>query len=219
MVENNKIIKIKEDKFIKNSFDLSDSSLYIKLQKELNIFLDTEYKLLNPNNYSLITKKEDFKFFSLNINSNAKITYELLYKATIDGEAASVFHSKCDEKGATITVVKVLNGSKYGGYTPLSWKRDCCWQKDPSLRSSVCNLDNKTKFNLRENYNHALDFHDNKLSYFGGYTLQLTDKNLSNKNGICQATEYQIQSPTDLIGINENNFQAVDIEIFLVKEQ
>ncbi len=219
MVENNKIIKIKEDKFIKNSFDLSDSSLYIKLQKELNIFLDTEYKLLNPNNYSLITTEEDFKFFSLNINSNAKITYELLYKATIDGEAASVFHSKCDEKGATITVVKVLNGSKYGGYTPLSWKRDGCWQKNPSLRSFVCNLDNKTKFNLRENYNHALDFHDSKLSCFGGYTLQLTDKNLSNKNGICQATDYQIQSPTDLIGINENNFQAVDIEIFLVKEQ
>ena len=219
MVENNKIIKIKEDKFIKNSYDLSDSSQYIKLQKELNIFLDTEYKLLNPNNYSLITTEEDFKFFSLNINSNAKITYELLYKATIDGEAASVFHSKCDEKGATITVVKVLNGSKCGGYTPLSWKRDGCWQKDPSLRSFVCNLDNKTKFNLRENYNHALDFHDNKLSCFGGYTLQLTDKNLSNKNGICNATDYQIQSPTDLIGINENNFKAVDIEIFLVKEQ
>ena len=219
MVENNKIIKIKEDKFIKNSYDLSDSSQYIKLQKELNIFLDTEYKLLNPNNYSLITTEEDFKFFSLNINSNAKITYELLYKATIDGEASSVFHSKCDEKGATITVVKVLNGSKCGGYTPLSWKRDGCWQKDPSLRSFVCNLDNKTKFNLRENYNHALDFHDNKLSCFGGYTLQLTDKNLSNKNGKCQATDYQIQSPTDLIGINENTFQVVDIEIFLVKEQ
>ncbi len=219
MVENNKIIKIKEDKFIKNSYDLSDSSQYIKLQKELNILLDTGYISLNPNNYSLITTEEDFKFFSLNINSNAKITYELLYKATIDGEAASVFHSKCDEKGATITVVKVLNGSKCGGYTPLSWKINGCWQKDPSLRSFVCNLDNKTKFNLRENYNHALDFHDSKLSCFGGYTLQLTDKNLSNKNGICQATDYQIQSPTDLIGINENNFQAVDIEIFLVKEQ
>ena len=219
MVENNKIIKIKEDKFIKNSYDLSDSSQYIKMQKELNILLDTGYISLNPNNYSLITTEEDFKFFSLNINSNAKITYELLYKATIDGEDASVFHSKCDEKGATITVVKVLNGSKCGGYTPLSWKRDGCWQNDPSLRSFVCNLDNKTKFNLRENYNHALDFHDNKLSYFGGYTLQLTDKNLSNKNGKCQATDYQIQSPTDLIGINENKFQAVDIEIFLVKEQ
>lgn len=219
MVENNKIIKIKGDNFIKNSYDLLDSSKYFIIQKELNNFLDKGYILLNPNNYNLITREEDFKFFSLNINSNAKITYEILYKATIDGEAASVFHSKCDEKGATITVVKVLNGSQCGGYTPLSWKKGGCWQKDPSLRSFVCNLDNKTKFNLRENYDHALDFHDNKLSCFGGYTLQLTDRNLSNKNGICQAIDYQIQSPTDLIGINENDFQAVDIEIFLVKEQ
>lgn len=220
MVENDKIIKVNGGNFIKNTYELLDLCKYLEVQKEINEILDREsYTLLNPKKYSLITTDEDFKFFSNNINSNAKISYELLYKASIDGEAASVFHSLCDEKGASITVVKVLNGSKCGGFTPLSWKTEGCWQKDPSLRSFVCNLDNKTKFNLRENYNHALDFHNNKLSCFGGYTLQLTDKNLSNKNGICQACDYQIQSPTDLIGINENNFQAVDIEIFLVKEQ
>ena len=185
-----------------------DSSKYFIIQKDLNNFLDKGYISLNPNNYSLITREEDFKFFSLNININAKITYELLYKASIDGEAASVFHFKCDEKGTTITFVEV-NGSQCWGYTPFSWKKDGCWQNDPILRSFVFNLDNKTKFNLRENYNHALDFHDSKLSYFGKYTLQLTDKNLSNKNGICQATDYQIQSPTDLIGINENYFQPL----------
>ena len=220
MVENDKIIKVNGGNFIKNTYELLDLCKYLEVQKEINEILDREsYTLLNPKQYSLITTDEDFKFFSNNINSNAKISYELLYKASIDGEAASVFHSLCDEKGASITVVKVLNGSKCGGFTPLSWKTEGCWQKDPSLRSFVCNLDNKTKFNLRENYSHALDFHNNKLSCFGGYTLQLTDKNLSNKNGICQACDYQIQSPTDLIGINENNFQAVDIEIFLVKEQ
>ena len=220
MVENDKIIKVNGGNFIKNSYELLDLCKYLEVQKEINEILDREsYTLLNPKQYSLITTDEDFKFFSNNINSNAKISYELLYKASLDGEAASVFHSLCDEKGASITVVKVLNGSKCGGFTPLSWKTEGCWQKDPSLRSFVCNLDNKTKFNLRENYSHALDFHNNKLSCFGGYTLQLTDKNLSNKNGICQACDYQIQSPTDLIGINENNFQAVDIEIFLVKEQ
>lgn len=220
MVENDKIIKVNGGNFIKNTYELLDICKYLEVQKEVNEMLNREcYTLSNPKSYSLITSDEDFKFFSKNINSNAKISYELLYKASIDGEAASVFHSLCDEKGASITVVKVLNGSKCGGFTPLSWKTEGCWQKDPSLRSFVCNLDNKTKFNLRDNYNHALDFHNNKLSCFGGYTLQLTDKNLSNKNGICQACDYQIQSPTDLIGINENEFQAVDIEIFLVKEQ
>ena len=220
MVEKDRIIRVYGGNFIKNSNHLLDLSKKFETLKKINELLDKEsYTLLNPKKYNLITTNEDFLFFSKNININAKISYELLYKASIDGEAASVFHSLCDEKGASITVVKVLNGSKCGGFTPLSWKTNGCWQKDPSLRSFVCNLDNKTKFNLRENYNHALDFHDNKLSCFGGYTLQLTDNNLSNKNGICQACDYQIQSPTDLIGINDNNFQAVDIEIFLVKEQ
>lgn len=219
MVERDRIIKVYEGNFIKNSKHLLDLNKNFEILKEINELLDKEsYILLNPKKYNLITTNEDFKFFSKNINYNAKISYELLYKASIDGEAASVFHSLCDEKGASITVVKVLNGSKCGGFTPLSWKTNGCWQKDPSLRSFVCNLDNKTKFNLRENYNHALDFHENKLSCFGGYALQLTDNNLSNKNGICQACDYQIQSPTDLIGINDSNFQAVDIEIFLVKE-
>jgi len=221
-VENNKIIKLNEGNFVKTSQDLSDLKIkneFFEIQKEINqCLIKSSYTLLNPKNYNLITTDEDFKFFSKNINSNTNILYELLYKATVDGESASVFHSKCNEKGETITVVKVLNGSKCGGFTPLSWKTEGCWQKDPSLRSFVCNLDNKTKFNLRENYNHALDFHSNKLSCFGGYTLQLTDNNLSNKNGICQATDYQINSPADLIGINENNFQALDIEVFLVKE-
>lgn len=219
MVEKDRIIRVYGGNFIKNSNHLLDLSKKFETLKKINELLDKEsYTLLNPKKYNLITTNEDFIFFSKNININAKISYELLYKASIDGEAASVFHSLCDEKGASITVVKVLNGSKCGGFTPLSWKTNGCWQKDPSLRSFVCNLDNKTKFNLRENYNHALDFHENKLSCFGGYALQLTDNNLSNKNGICQACDYQIQSPTDLIGINDSNFQAVDIEIFLVKE-
>ena len=221
-IESNKIVKFKESNFIKTSQNLSNLKIKNKLfeiEKEINDFvIKDSYILSNPKNYSLITTDEDFKFLSQNINSNLKLYYELLYKATIDGEASSVFHSKCDEKGPTITVVKVLNGSKCGGFTPISWKKDGCWQKDDSKRSFVFNLDNKTKFNLRDNYNHALDFHDSKLSCFGGYTLQLTDNNLSNKNGLCQVKDYQINSPTDLIGINDGSFQAVDIEVFLVKE-
>ena len=222
-IENNKIIKISGNDYSKKIFDLLEIGMKNKdindLKKEINSFEKNKtYELIAPNKGTLITTDEDFKFFASNINNNSKLTFELLYKATKDGEQASVFHSNCDEKGPTITVVKVLNGSKCGGFTPVSWKKDGCWTKDPSLRSFLCNLNNKTKFGLRQNYNHALDFHDSKLSCFGGYALQLTDKNLSNKNGICQATDYEIQSPSDLIGINEQNFQAEEIEVFLVKE-
>ena len=47
--------------------------------------------------------------------------WRLLFRASRDGFAASVFHSKCDHKGATITVVK-SGGSIFGGFTENPWK-------------------------------------------------------------------------------------------------
>ena len=43
------------------------------------------------------------------------------WHAKTDGSAASTFHSNCDGKGPTVTIIK--SGSYiFGGYTDLSWK-------------------------------------------------------------------------------------------------
>jgi hypothetical protein len=55
---------------------------------------------------------------------NKIIPYEfnLLYRASRDGNAAAAFHAKCDNKGATIVVVKIENSEQIvGGYNPLFW--------------------------------------------------------------------------------------------------
>ena len=46
--------------------------------------------------------------------------WKLCWRASRDGWDSSRFHSLCDEKGPTVTIVKV---GKYifGGYTSLSW--------------------------------------------------------------------------------------------------
>ena len=42
------------------------------------------------------------------------------WRAKTDGSAASTFHSNCDGKGPTVTIIK--SGSYiFGGYTDLSW--------------------------------------------------------------------------------------------------
>ena len=46
--------------------------------------------------------------------------WRLLFRASRDGYAASVFHSKCDNKGPTVTVVK-SRGNTFGGFTEESW--------------------------------------------------------------------------------------------------
>ena len=45
----------------------------------------------------------------------------LLYRASRDGWASSNFHSCCDYKGPTVTVIKSGNNI-FGGYTEQSWQ-------------------------------------------------------------------------------------------------
>ncbi|KAL9954739.1 hypothetical protein ACROYT_G042313 [Oculina patagonica] len=46
--------------------------------------------------------------------------WRLLFRASRDGFAAETFHSKCDNKGATVTIVKSGNNI-FGGFTEKSW--------------------------------------------------------------------------------------------------
>ena len=47
----------------------------------------------------------------------------LLFKATRDGFRASDFHKNCDNKGATLVVVKAIGSETiFGGYTGIPWK-------------------------------------------------------------------------------------------------
>jgi len=47
------------------------------------------------------------------------------YQATVNGWSGYTFHSKCDGKGPTVTIIRV---GKYifGGYTSLSWTSSSC---------------------------------------------------------------------------------------------
>ena len=42
------------------------------------------------------------------------------WRASVDGWAASTFHSRCDGKGPTVTIIRV-GRYIFGGYTSLSW--------------------------------------------------------------------------------------------------
>ena len=42
------------------------------------------------------------------------------WRATVDGWAASTFHSRCDGKGPTVTIIRV-GRYIFGGYTSVSW--------------------------------------------------------------------------------------------------
>jgi hypothetical protein len=53
---------------------------------------------------------------------NISYKFNLLYRASRDGNTAAAFHAKCDDKGPTIVVVKIINSEQIvGGYNPIFW--------------------------------------------------------------------------------------------------
>jgi hypothetical protein len=66
----------------------------------------------------------------------------LLYRATRDGFAAQAFHSKCDDKVNTITIIKNNLNYVFGGYASSAWK---------SSGSTYVSDNNAFVFSLRRN--------------------------------------------------------------------
>ena len=66
---------------------------------------------------------------------------ELLYRGTRDGFGTNDCHSKIDNKGPTLSIVKTTENKIFGGYTNILWKKDDRYEKDKGL-SFVFSLKN-----------------------------------------------------------------------------
>ncbi|CAB4431913.1 unnamed protein product [Rhizophagus irregularis] len=76
--------------------------------------------LINSKHLALFAGWIDKKDKSLKM-----IPYEfnLIFRASRDGNTAAAFHNKCNNKGATIIVIKIKGTNKMvGGYNPLDWE-------------------------------------------------------------------------------------------------
>ncbi|GBC03004.1 hypothetical protein RclHR1_04930001 [Rhizophagus clarus] len=82
---------------------------------------------------SWIDKKENLHY---NVRS-IPYHFNLLYRASRDGNTVATFHAKCDNKGATIVVAKIANSEQIvGGYNPFQWDSS---NKDKStIDSFIC---------------------------------------------------------------------------------
>ena len=56
----------------------------------------------------------------LKLVSQSKSSWKLCWRGSKDGWAALTFHSLCDGKGPTVTIIKV-NQNIFGGYASVSW--------------------------------------------------------------------------------------------------
>ena len=79
---------------------------------------------------STIIKSQHFNIFANWIEKKEILDYnkvkhihcrfKLIYRASRDGKTVAAFHEKCDNKGATIVIVKIKGSEQIvGGYNPF----------------------------------------------------------------------------------------------------
>src|ERR1700751_4923294 len=78
--------------------------------------------LIKPEHITIFSSWIDKKDSSHYNKKNIPYKFNLLYRASRDGNTTKAFHEKCDNKGSTIVVVKIPNSEQIvGGYNPLFW--------------------------------------------------------------------------------------------------
>ena len=111
--------------------------------------------------------------------------FTLLWKGSRDGFEASKFHSLCDGKPKTLTIVKTTSGCIFGGYTSVPWTSTEGYKQDDTafIFTLECVFPRKKTFKLNVTAGNLYAVNHN--SSYGptfGDGADLYVSNLSNKN-------------------------------------
>jgi hypothetical protein len=158
---------------------------------------------------SWIEKKNNSHYSVRNIPYN----FNLIYRASRDGNTLAKFHEKCDNKGATIVVAKLTNSEQIvGGYNPLQW--DSSNTKTFPKNSFIFSFSNRTDLQTAKvSYSNC---HQNSIQYYSDYGPMFGNKNLykDSDDSIWRTSDYSISYyPTLNL---PHRFNVDDYEVFQV---
>jgi TLD len=175
---------------------------------------------LKPNYDSVIIEPQHFNIFSNWIEKkddesynvrNIPYDFNLLYRASRDGNTPEAFHDKCDNKGATIVITKITNSEQIvGGYNPLFLdSNDKCKSTCDSFIFSFMNKDDIQSAKVGYSNNDDAKSIGDYLSYgpiFGG------GNDLRFYNGIWYSNDINSYPKMNI----PRRFRAQDFEVFHV---
>ena len=201
---------------VKELLDWKNSQL-IKKEKNkddnnINVQIDSK----------IIKTKEEIELLSKRLTSkgfvkNSKVIFNLLYRASRDGDSPNNYHNKCDGKSNTLCVIQTIKGCKFGGYTEttISSAGDV---KDPNAFVFSLNK-NKTYENLKKE-NYAVCHSNGWGPIFRGDAFAVWDKNFFSYNehrvGTKSNSNYGIMNEDYEINNGDSNFGIKELEVFQI---
>ena len=140
---------------------------------------------------------------------------KLLYDAKENGDKVSTFHSLCDNKGATLTIISTSNDKIFGGYLSKSFSENSGWIHD----------DDAFIFSL--NYNEKYSSLDNTYTFyggkdrgptFGGYNIEIFDNFLSHEKNKYNPYSGTYNFHERYKGSKDQHFKVNDLMVYQIYE-
>jgi len=152
---------------------------------------------------------------------------KLLYRASCDGWGASNFHSKCDNQGPTLTVIRSTGGYIFGGFCDTAWSSNRGYKTSAKafLFTLKCHSGlAPTKMRLNQRNNGYAVYHSGSYgpAFGGGYDIHVCDNansNLSSYTNVGNTYECPAGQTGSTFLTGSQNFQASEVEVFSVQEK
>ena len=187
---------------------------YGEINKEINDIKDSK------SDYSIIMNGCDksFIFYEIENKINKKIKkMKKLYQVTIDGGDTINFHKKCDNISNTLVLILSEGHRKFGGFTPIPWKSEGDFIKDPEMKTFVFSLDNKKIYYLKNNGENAVYHHNETGPCFGsGYDIGIEGNPIKENKLFTFQCSFEYKGGNQSLSeyIKSPHLKALEYEVF-----
>ena len=113
--------KMEEPKLINNSIKMNGKQIHYirKKMEEPKPINNNSIKMDHSIDSLIISKEDDVNLLKEWIFPKKNISFQLIYRATRDGDTKKDFHRMCDDKSPTIFIFKTPQNFIFGGYTTV----------------------------------------------------------------------------------------------------
>ena len=186
--------------------------------KDMNIKREEPKTVLNENimDSLIVSKMEDINLLKKWVSPNQNMKFELIYRATRDGDTVKDFHRMCDNKSPTLCIFKTPKNYIFGGYTNVLFNNPNNKElKVKDATAFVFSLNSKAK-HITKDLNESICVYPSYLIIFGNgrNSIQIEDKALSSRK---HWSNPKGSYGDDLHLTEDKYFSVVEMEVFHVK--
>ena len=136
-------LKFPDTKKINSNLSMTASTISSSLTSGSNRIIGIEKNIIkNPAELDEITGRIQ------RILNKRNIKYKLLYKASVDGDLSSTFHTKCDNISNTLVLIQATKDKRFGGFTTQTWDGEDVNKKDKHC--FIFSIDNMKVYDINK---------------------------------------------------------------------